>query len=238
MTRQANNQGTIPAAPADAGSRPRLDPRAVRIAPLGLEGLLSLPEPARGIVLFAHGSGSSRFSPRNTHVAAALQAAGLATLLFDLLTESEAADRARVFDIPLLAERLLAAHEWVAGEAGTAALPLGFFGASTGAAAALVAAAMSDREIAAVVSRGGRPDLAGAALTRVRAPTLLIVGGADHAVLDLNRLALAQLRCPARLSVVPGATHLFEEPGTLDKVIELARDWFVEHLPSRNGGPE
>ncbi len=238
MTRQANNPGMIQAAPADTGGRPRLVPRAVRIAPLGLEGLLSLPEPARGIVLFAHGSGSSRFSPRNTHVAAALQAAGLATLLFDLLTESEAADRARVFDIPLLSERLLAAHEWVAGEAGTAALPLGFFGASTGAAAALVAAAMSDREIAAVVSRGGRPDLAGAALTRVRAPTLLIVGGADNAVLDLNRLALAQLRCPARLSVVPGATHLFEEPGTLDKVIELARDWFIEHLPSRNGGPE
>jgi len=205
--------------------------RTVRIAPLGLDGLLCLPEPAKGIVLFAHGSGSSRLSPRNTYVARALQAAGLATLLFDLLTEAEAADRAHVFDIPLLAERLALATEWVATEAATALLPIGYFGASTGAAAALVAAARSERDIGAIVSRGGRPDLADADLRRVRAPTLLIVGGADYDVLDLNRAALVQLRCEKKLSVVPGATHLFEEPGTLDAVIELARDWFVGHLP-------
>lgn len=205
--------------------------RTVRISPLGLEGLLSLPEPANGIVLFAHGSGSSRLSPRNTYVARALQAAGLATLLFDLLTVAEAADRARVFDIPLLADRLAQATDWVAAQEETASLAIGYFGASTGAAAALVAAASSERKIAAVVSRGGRPDLADAALARVRAPTLLIVGGADHVVLDLNRAALAQLTCEKRLCVVPGATHLFEEPGALDAVIELARDWFVDHRP-------
>jgi len=214
------------------GKRADAAPRSVRIEPIGLDGLLSLPEAARGIVLFAHGSGSSRFSPRNTHVARALQAAGLATLLFDLLTEAEAADRARVFDIPLLAERLTLATDWVAGQAETASLAPGYFGASTGAAAALVAAAASKRDIAAVVSRGGRPDLADAALGRVRAPTLLIVGGADYVVLDLNRAALAQLTCEKRLSVVLGATHLFEEPGTLDTVIELARDWFLGHLPA------
>jgi alpha-beta hydrolase superfamily lysophospholipase len=194
-----------------------------------------MPEPARGIVLFAHGSGSSRFSPRNNYVAEALQAAGLATLLFDLLTEPEAANRDRVFDIPLLAERLLMATEWTALEPETAALPIAYFGASTGAASALVAAARSIRDIAAVVSRGGRPDLAGADLKRVRAPTLLIVGGADEAVLNLNRAALAQLTCEKKLAVVPGATHLFEEPGTLDEVILLARDWFVDHLPVGEG---
>lgn len=208
-------------------------PCAVRIAPIGLEGLLSLPKAASGTVLFAHGSGSSRFSPRNTYVAEALQTAGLATLLFDLLTEPEAANRARVFDIPLLADRLVMATEWTATQPETAALPIGYFGASTGAAAALVAAARSDRDIAAVVSRGGRPDLADADLARVRAPTLLIVGGADEEVLDLNRMALAQLNCEKKLSVVPGATHLFEEPGTLDQVIELARDWFVDHRSVR-----
>lgn len=231
MTRQANNIDAIRLAPAGAAGGLQLAPRPVRIAPIGLEGLLAVPEAAGGIVLFAHGSGSSRLSPRNTYVAEALQDAGLATLLFDLLTDAEAADRARVFDIPLLAERLLMATEWTALNPETAALPLGYFGASTGAAAALVAAARSDRDIAAVVSRGGRPDLADADLARVRAPTLLIVGGADTAVLDLNRTALARLNCEKRLSVVPGATHLFEEPGTLDEVIELARDWFVDHLP-------
>lgn len=204
--------------------------RDVRIAPLGLEGMLSLPEAARGIILFAHGSGSSRFSPRNNYVARALQQAGLATLLFDLLTEPEAADRERVFDIPLLAERLTVATDWVAAQSETASLPIGYFGASTGAAAALVAAARGGRNIAAVVSRGGRPDLADAELPRVAAPTLLIVGGADDAVLGLNRMALARLICEKELAVVPGATHLFEEPGTLDQVIELARDWFVGHL--------
>jgi putative phosphoribosyl transferase len=209
--------------------------RAVRIGPIGLDGLLCLAEESKGIVLFAHGSGSSRFSPRNTYVAQAMQQAGLATLLFDLLTELEAADRARVFDIPLLAERLLMATEWTAKQSETAALPIGYFGASTGAASALVAAAHSDRDIAAVVSRGGRPDLAGVDLARVRAPTLLIVGGADDAVLDLNRGALAQLTCEKELAVVPGATHLFEEPGTLDEVILLARDWFVDHLPIGEG---
>lgn len=205
-------------------------PCAVRIAPIGLEGLLALPEAASGIVLFAHGSGSSRLSPRNTYVAEAMQAAGLATLLFDLLSEPEAADRARVFDIPLLADRLVMATEWIAAQPETAAMAIGYFGASTGAAAALVAAARIEQDIAAVVSRGGRPDLADAELARVRAPTLLIVGGADSVVLDLNRMALAQMTCEKKLSVVPGATHLFEEPGTLDDVIDLARSWFVEHF--------
>lgn len=211
-------------------------PRTVRIAPMGLDGLLSLRDTATGIVLFAHGSGSSRFSPRNTYVAEALQEAGLATLLFDLLTDEEAADRARVFDIPLLAERLAMATEWVAGQAETSALPIGYFGASTGAAAALVAAARGGRDIAAVVSRGGRPDLADTDLPQVRAPTLLIVGGADDVVLELNRMALAKLTCEKKLAIVPGATHLFEEPGTLDEVIALARDWFASRLSA--GRPE
>ena len=205
-------------------------PRAVLIAPMGLEGLLSMPEQATGIVLFAHGSGSSRFSPRNTYAAEALQEAGLATLLFDLLTDEEAADRARVFDIPLLAERLAMATEWIAAQPETSALPIGYFGASTGAAAALVAAARSGRDIAAVVSRGGRPDLADTDLPQVHAPTLLIVGGADDVVLELNRMAEAKLTCEKKLAIVPGATHLFEEPGTLDEVILLAREWFVGHL--------
>lgn len=216
--------------PNPARPATRTVPRAVRIAPVGLEGLLALPEPANGIVLFAHGSGSSRFSPRNTYVAEALQEAGLGTLLFDLLTDDEAADRARVFDILLLAERLAMATGWIAGQPETSALPIGYFGASTGAAAGLVAAARSGRDIAAVVSRGGRPDLADADLPQVRAPTLLIVGGADDVVLELNRMALEKLTCEKKLAVVPGATHLFEEPGTLDEVIALARKWFVGHL--------
>jgi putative phosphoribosyl transferase len=212
------------------------DVRDVRIAPLDLEGLVSVPENARGIVLFAHGSGSSRFSPRNTYVARALQEAGLATLLFDLLTETEATDRARVFDIPLLSQRLMMATEWAATDPETERLPQGYFGASTGAAAALVAAARGSRNIAAVVSRGGRPDLADNDLGAVRAPTLLIVGGADSAVLELNREALARLNCEKELSVVPGATHLFEEPGALDEVIARARDWFLAHLPEGGQG--
>jgi len=209
------------------------EPRIVRIPPIGLEGLLALPDAPTGLVIFAHGSGSSRLSPRNSYVANALQRVGLATLLFDLLTEREAADRNRVFDIPLLAERLVAATEWAAAEPETAGLPIGYFGASTGAAAALVAAALAPEGIAAIVSRGGRPDLAGDLLGRVAAPTLLIVGGVDHAVLDLNRGALDAMTCERRLWVVPGATHLFEEPGTLDKVIELARDWFTTRMPAR-----
>jgi len=215
------------------GVHGRAQPEALETAtipPLGLEGLFAIPEPATGLVLFAHGSGSSRLSPRNTYVARALRAAGLATLLFDLLTDEEAADRRRVFDIPLLAERLGAAAEWAHGQKRLAGLPIGFFGASTGAAAALVAAARSPVAVGAIVARGGRPDLAGADLRKVTAPTLLIVGGDDPEVLALNRMALAELSCEKALEVVPGATHLFEEPGTLDQVIELARAWFRAHL--------
>ena len=197
-----------------------------------LEGILTVPEGARGIVIFAHGSGSSRLSPRNTRVAQALNARGLATLLFDLLTEREAHDRRNVFDIPLLGARVAEAVTWARAERETAHLSVGLFGASTGAAAALVAAAQTPGDVAAVVSRGGRPDLAGGLLPRVRAPTLLIVGGADHGVIELNEQALAQLTCEKRLEILPGATHLFEEPGTLDQVVELAVSWYGEHLRS------
>jgi pimeloyl-ACP methyl ester carboxylesterase len=213
-----------------------LHSRTLRLPAVGTEGALSLPGGARGIVLFAHGSGSSRFSPRNTYVAAALQKAGMATFLFDLLTAEEAADRAKVFDIPLLAERLLLASEAIRQDSATRALALGYFGASTGAGAALAAAAGARFPVGAVVSRGGRPDLAGPALARVQAPTLLIVGGLDHEVLALNRRALAQLRCDKDLQVVPGATHLFEEPGTLDQVIALAGRWFRDHLGQEERG--
>lgn len=196
-----------------------------------LPGLLQLPDrAARGLVIFAHGSGSSRLSPRNQFVAGRLHAAGLATLLFDLLTDDEAADRRNVFDIALLAARLGDALDWQQTRAEVATLPTGLFGASTGAAAALVAAAEHAGRIAAVVSRGGRPDLAGPALPRVRAATLLIVGGADDVVLELNREAAAQLTCEHALRIVPGATHLFEEPGTLETVATLAADWFTLHL--------
>jgi len=204
--------------------------RDITIGPVGLDGMLGLPEPSAGIVLFAHGSGSGRFSPRNNFVARALREAGFATLLFDLLTEEEAQDRANVFDIPLLAERLSMATAWLTQDRDTAALPIGYFGASTGAAATLVAAASGAWPIAAIVSRGGRPDLAGAALQKVISPTLLIVGGDDAAVLELNRAALAELRCEKHLAVVPGATHLFEEPGTLETVVDLAGNWFASHL--------
>jgi len=190
------------------------------------------PEAARGIVIFAHGSGSSRFSPRNRSVAQYLREQGLGTLLFDLLTaDEERADmttRRYRFDIGLLAPRLAAVAEWLAVQQPETAL--GYFGASTGAAAALVAAAEAPKLIRAVVSRGGRPDLAGDALEHVRAPTLLIVGGEDHAVLRLNESSLARLRCEKKLVVVPGATHLFEEPGTLDEVARLAAAWFVAHF--------
>lgn len=213
----------------DSAGGPQSGAWTLRIPPVGLEGALTLPEAARGIVLFAHGSGSGRHSPRNRHVAAGLQVAGLGTLLFDLLTEDEAADRARVFDIPLLAERVTAAAEFLHGFEPAAGMPLGLFGASTGAAAALVAADLGAR-VRAVVSRGGRPDLAGDALERVQAPTLLIVGGNDVQVLALNRQALARLTCPKALEIVPGAGHLFEETGTLDRVIALARRWFLDHV--------
>jgi putative phosphoribosyl transferase len=212
----------------------RSDTTDVRISPVGLEGILGLPQPAGGIVLFAHGSGSGRLSPRNNYVAAALRSAGLATLLFDLLTEAEAADRSNVFDIELLAERLALATVWVRQREDTKSLPLGYFGASTGAAAALVAAARAPEDVGAIVSRGGRPDMAGAVLDQVRAPTLLIVGGQDLGVLELNEQAFAQLKCVKSLEIVPGATHLFEEPGALDQVIDLARQWFTSHLAGRS----
>jgi pimeloyl-ACP methyl ester carboxylesterase len=192
------------------------------------------PEPA-GLVLFAHGSGSSRRSPRNRSVAAALNDAGFGTLLFDLLTEAEEGDRELVFDIPLLARRLAGATRWAREEPLTAALPVGYFGASTGAGAALVAAAALGGDVRAVVSRGGRPDLADQSLPSVTAPTLLIVGSRDPQVLDLNRQAAALLGGPHRLEVVEGASHLFEEPGTLEAVARLATAWFAEHLAAPNG---
>jgi pimeloyl-ACP methyl ester carboxylesterase len=199
-----------------------------------LEGTLAIPPQARGLVLFAHGSGSSRFSPRNRFVASELNEGGLATLLFDLLTageeELDAITGELRFDIELLAERLSAATDWVRAEPALPSLPLGYFGSSTGAAAALIAAARRPEAVQAVVSRGGRPDLADRSLSQVRAPTLLIVGGQDEAVLALNRAALARLRCEAVLRVVPGATHLFEEPGALSLVAALARAWFRDHL--------
>ncbi|MFI9111566.1 alpha/beta family hydrolase [Streptomyces venezuelae] len=195
-----------------------------------LAGTLAVPEGATGLVVFAHGSGSGRHSPRNREVASALNAAGLGTLLFDLLTEAEAVDRAHVFDTPLLAERLTRTTEWLAGRPEAEGLPLGYFGASTGAAAALSAAGEPGSPVAAVVSRGGRPDLAGDHLAQVRAPTLLVVGSRDALVLDLNRRARSLLRCESRLTEVEGATHLFEEPGALEEVAELATSWFTEHF--------
>lgn len=205
------------------------------VPPVGLNGILALPRPSRALVIFAHGSGSSRLSPRNAYVATALNQAGLATLLFDLLTEAEAADRTNIFDIALLAGRLRTVREWAASDERTRHLPVGYFGASTGAAAALVAAGTAGGPVFAVVSRGGRPDLARSALARVGAPTLLVVGGLDTQVLTLNQAALEALACEKALEVVPGATHLFEEPGTLDQVIALTRDWFASHLgPARD----
>jgi putative phosphoribosyl transferase len=195
-----------------------------------LEGMLALPADPIGVVLFAHGSGSGRFSPRNNQVAAGLRDAGVATLLLDLLSPEEDATYQNRFNIEVLASRLHAAASWLGTEPLTAALPLGLFGASTGAAAALRVAADSGTGIAAVVSRGGRPDLAGAALPNVLAPTLLIVGGEDAAVLDLNRQAFAALACEKSLEIVAGATHLFEEPGALEQVEVLASTWFVRHF--------
>jgi alpha-beta hydrolase superfamily lysophospholipase len=195
---------------------------------VSLPGQLTVPRDAGGVVLFAHGSGSSRRSPRNFAIARHLNGSGVGTLLFDLLTDAESGDREKVFDIGLLATRLRGATDWVRTQ--LRQLPLGYFGASTGAAAALLAAASSGSDVAAVVSRGGRPDLAGPHLAEVRAPTLLIVGGADTGVLELNRAAQRLLRCENALEVVPGASHLFEEPGTLERVADLARDWFVRHL--------
>lgn len=197
---------------------------------LTLKGDLALPLEAQGVVLFAHGSGSGRFSPRNQYVARELQQASLATLLIDLLTDAEANDRAKVFDIELLADRLHAAADWLSRESRTRGLPLGLFGASTGGGAALVCAAQHPRMVKAVVSRGGRPDLAGAFLPAVEAPTLLIVGGWDGPVIQLNEQALRELLCVKQMVIVPEATHLFEEPGKLEEVARLARDWFVKYL--------
>ena len=212
--------------------------QAIRIPPVGLSGDLVMPVRASGIVLFAHGSGSSRHSPRNRYVASMLQEGGFGTLLLDLLTEPEEQVDLRTrrlrFDIGLLAGRLVEAADWLQNDPATRGLQLGFFGASTGGGAALVAAAERPAGISAVVSRGGRPDLAGVALGRVQSPTLLIVGGEDSQVIQLNREALAQLRCEKELSIVPGATHLFEEPGALEEVSRLALNWFRRHL----GEPE
>ena len=209
----------------------------VRISAGGhtLEGSLVLPPAATAVILFAHGSGSSRHSPRNRYVADALNRSGLGTLLFDLLTqEEEAGDTTALrFDIGLLAARLAGATEWVASQADTRALSVGYFGASTGAAAALVAAATRPDLVRAVVSRGGRPDLAGDALEGVKAPTLLIVGGMDRQVLELNRYAWRRLHAESQIAVVPGATHLFEEPGALEQVAGLAAGWFTRHLAAK-----
>lgn len=204
----------------------------VRIAPGELEGLLGIPDHAGGIVIFAHGSGSGRLSPRNNQVAAGLRDAGFATLLLDLLRPEEEADRANVFDIPLLASRLVSATRWARAQPQLAHLPVGYFGASTGAAAALVAAAQLPGVIAAVVSRGGRPDLAGDALEEVRCPTLLVVGGADYGVIELNERARDNLACVKQMVLIPGATHLFEEPGAMNSVLEHAIAWFLRYLKS------
>jgi putative phosphoribosyl transferase len=216
-------------------------PVRIRGGAATLDGDLSVPAASRGVVLFAHGSGSSRHSPRNRLVARELQAGGFATLLMDLLTPAEEAIDLRTaqlrFDVDLLATRLIAAIDWLGEQPQTRALPIGLFGASTGAGAALVAAAERPRAVGAIVSRGGRPDLAGPALGRVLAPTLLIVGGNDPTVIELNRAAFRELRAPKRLEIVPGASHLFEEPGALERVAKLARDWFGRYLTS-SGPPE
>jgi dienelactone hydrolase len=206
------------------------DCREVSIGELGLGAYLGVPEGVRGIVIFAHGSGSGRRSPRNNYVAQRLRQAGLATLLLDLLSPAEEADRRNVFDIELLASRLRLAVDWVSQEPGTEDLPVGYFGASTGGGAA-IRAAVGDSRIDAIVSRGGRPDLAGLdALANVAAPTLLIVGSLDGIVIDLNRAAGEAMRCERKLAIIPGAGHLFEEPGTLDEVVKLATGWFLSHL--------
>jgi putative phosphoribosyl transferase len=211
----------------------------IRAGDAELAGWLEMPEAADGIVVFAHGSGSSRFSRRNNAVAEYLRTGGLGTLLFDLLTAEEGrvddVTREFRFDIGLLARRLLGTLAWLDAEPGMADAPIGLFGSSTGAAAALIAAAESPGNIDAVVSRGGRADLAGDYLPRVRAPTLLIVGGADYQVLELNRQAARRMRCPVELAVVEGATHLFEEPGTLEEVMRLTRDWFVTRFRQARG---
>jgi putative phosphoribosyl transferase len=223
--------------PTAVGDDPPLRNEEVEITAgsVTLAGHLHVPEKPIGVVVFAHGSGSSRHSSRNRSVASVLNDAGMATLLFDLLTTNEELDRANVFDVELLASRLVAVTGWVRAQPETVGLPVGYFGASTGAAAALWAAAEPGADIAAVVSRGGRPDLAGPRLGAVPAPTRLIVGGDDTVVLELNHEAQEQLRCESDLSIVPGATHLFEEPGTLARAADLAREWFDRHFTRRAG---
>ncbi|MCO5995909.1 dienelactone hydrolase family protein [Actinoallomurus rhizosphaericola] len=218
---------------------PREEKVEIQAGPVRLAGDLAVPEGGLGLVMFAHGSGSSRASPRNRFVATALNQVGLGTLLFDLLTPAEETDRANVFDIELLARRLVDTTVWLRERPEASGLRVGYFGASTGAAAALCAAAEPEADVAAVVSRGGRPDLAASRLRHVTAPTLLIVGSRDEVVIELNRQAQALMRCESRLTIVPGATHLFEEPGTLETVAELAREWFLDHLApigQRSGG--
>ena len=202
----------------------------MKIGAAGLPADVSVPERTSGVIIFAHGSGSSRLSPRNRLVSEQLNGADFATILFDLLTEPEAKDRNNVFNIPLLASRMSEAVTFARKQKDLSRLPIGLFGASTGAAAALMAAAEHGNDIGAVVSRGGRPDLSLEVLGQVTAPTLLIVGGYDEQVIEMNQSALAALRCKKRLDIVPGATHLFEEPGTLDRVVELTTDWFNRHL--------
>jgi len=216
-------------------------PVRVEAGKVALEGELAVPAGAKALVVFAHGSGSGRLSPRNRLVAGILNQAGIATLLFDLLTPEEevrdAMTRHLRFDIGLLSERVEGATEWVRRSSETAGLKIGYFGASTGAAAALVAAARRPADVAAIVSRGGRPDLAGDALVRVQAPTLLIVGGYDLPVIKINQDALTKLRCLKKLVVVPGASHLFEEPGKIEEVAKLASDWFTRHLVGQRAEP-
>jgi putative phosphoribosyl transferase len=217
---------------AHRGSRDRaVSAVEVCVPPIGLAGTLRIPDDAQGLVVFAHGSGSSRLSPRNMKVAEGLHSCGLATLLFDLLTAEEEDDRANVFNIGLLATRLIDAVTWLDREPMTAQLPFGLFGASTGAAAALVAAARLGEGVRAIVSRGGRPDLAGHVLDQIRVPTLLIVGGIDFGVIELNEQALQRLRGPKALEIVPGASHLFPEPSALEAVIDHAARWFRRFLP-------
>ncbi len=231
-------RGFQPAVAADPVDPPLRDEEVrVTAGPVEVAGHLTIPEHPTGIVVFAHGSGSSRHSPRNRYVAELLNRSGLATLLFDLLTPAEERNRANVFDIDLLARRLVDVTGWLADQPDTASLPVGYFGASTGAGAALVAATDPSVNIAAVVSRGGRPDLAGSYLASVTAPTLLIVGGRDEVVLELNRRAQAAMPCQCQLRVIPGATHLFEEPGTLEQAATLARDWFITHLSRATARP-
>lgn len=219
-------------------SKPKSEPEVhdVRIPPFGLAGTLRIPREAHAVVAFAHGSGSSRFSPRNMAVADGLNEQGFATLLFDLLTSEEEADRANVFNIALLAERLVDGVHWLDRDPRASGSRLGLFGASTGAAAALVAAATLGDRVGAIVSRGGRPDLAGDVLDQIRTPTLLIVGGIDYGVIELNEQALARLKGPKALEIVPGASHLFPEPGTLEAVIGHAVRWFARHLSARTPG--